>query len=56
MRAWPAPAGQLITTGAVRPIDEQVARWAAVDQDAVRAVIRDVLTAEPVVVTVGPTD
>ena len=27
--------GQLITTGAVRPIDEQVARWAAVDQAAV---------------------
>jgi predicted Zn-dependent peptidase len=48
-------AGQLTTTGAVRPIDEQVARWAAVDQDAVSAVIRDVLTFEPVVVTVGPT-
>ena len=49
-------AGQLITTGMVRPIDEQVARWAAVDQDAVRAVITDVLTFDPVVVTVGPTD
>jgi predicted Zn-dependent peptidase len=47
--------GLLITTGAVRPIDEQVARWAAVDQDAVRDVIRDVLTVEPIVVTVGPT-
>jgi hypothetical protein len=47
-------AGQLITTGAVRPIDEQVARWAAVDHDAANGVIRDVLAAEPVVVTVGP--
>jgi len=46
--------GQLITTGAVRPIAEQVARWAAVDQAATRAVIRDVLAAEPIVVTVGP--
>jgi predicted Zn-dependent peptidase len=49
-------AGQLITTGTVRPIDEQVARWATVDQDAVRGVISDVLTFDPVVVTVGPTD
>jgi predicted Zn-dependent peptidase len=48
--------GLLITTGEVRPIDEQVARWAAVDQDAVRAVIADVLTTAPIVVTVGPTD
>jgi predicted Zn-dependent peptidase len=49
-------AGQLITTGAVRPIEEQVARWAAVDQTAATAVIREVLAADPVVVTVGPTD
>ena len=49
-------AGQLITTGTVRPIDEQVARWAAVDQDAVRGVITDVLTFDPDVVTVGPTE
>jgi predicted Zn-dependent peptidase len=47
--------GLLLTTGAVRPVDEQVARWAAVDQAAVREVIADVLTAEPIVVTVGPT-
>jgi predicted Zn-dependent peptidase len=47
-------AGQLITTGAVRGIDEQVQRWAAVDHDAAHAVIRDVLTTDPVVVTVGP--
>jgi len=48
--------GQLLTMGAVRPIDEQVARWAAVDQAAVAAVIDEVLTATPIVVTVGPTD
>ncbi len=46
---------QLITTGNVRDIDEQVARWAAVDQEAARRVIDRVLTAEPIVVTVGPT-
>ncbi len=49
-------AGQLITTGAVRGIDEQVQRWAAVDHDAAQAVIRDVLVADQVVVTVGPAD
>ncbi len=49
-------AGQLITTGTVRGIDEQVARWAAVDHDAARAVVLDVLDAEPIVVTVGPSD
>ena len=46
---------QLITTGTVRDIDEQVARWAAVDQDGASRVIDRVLTAEPIVVTVGPT-
>ena len=48
--------GLLLTTGAVRPIDEQVARWATVDQTAVGNVIRDVLTSEQIVVTVGPTN
>ncbi len=47
-------AGQLITTGTVRDIDGQVARWAAVDHDAVREVIAEVLTTDPIVVTVGP--
>ncbi len=47
--------GQLITTGAVRSIDDQVARWAAVDQTAVQRVIDRVFTSEPIVVTVGPT-
>ena len=46
--------GLLLTTGDVRPIDEQVARWAAVDQAAVRDVIAIVLDTEPIVVTVGP--
>jgi hypothetical protein len=45
---------QLITTGEVRPIADQVARWAAVDQTAVREVIAEVLSAEPLVVTVSP--
>jgi predicted Zn-dependent peptidase len=46
--------GQLITTGAVRPIDEQVARWAAVDQTAVKRTIARVFTDDPITVTVGP--
>jgi len=46
--------GQLITTGSIRPIDEQVARWAAVDQAAVKRTIGRVFTADPIVVTVGP--
>jgi len=49
-------AGLLTATGEVRPIDEQVERWAAVDHAAVRAVIAEVYAADPVVVTVGPTD
>jgi predicted Zn-dependent peptidase len=48
--------GQLITTGSVRPIDEQVARWAAVDQVAVKRTIARVLTSDPIIVTVGPTN
>ena len=47
--------GLLLTTGEVRAVDDQVARWAAVDQAAVRAVIDDVFVADPIVVTVGPT-
>ena len=41
--------GQLITTGSVRPIDEQVARWAAVDQAAVKRTIARVFTDDPIV-------
>jgi predicted Zn-dependent peptidase len=46
---------QLITTGAVRPVDEQVARWAAVDHAAARRAIDRVLATQQIVVTVGPT-
>jgi predicted Zn-dependent peptidase len=45
----------LITTGAIRSIEEQVGRWAAVSQASVDRVIERVFTAEPIVVTVGPT-
>ncbi len=47
--------GQLITTGRIRPIADQVARWAAVDQAAVTRTIGRVFTDDPIVVTVGPT-
>ncbi|MEO8266852.1 MAG: pitrilysin family protein [Ilumatobacteraceae bacterium] len=47
--------GQLITTGSIRPIADQVARWAAVDQTAVKRTIDRVFTSDPIVVTVGPT-
>ena len=46
--------GLLITTGSVRPVDEQVERWQAVDQAAVARVIERVFTSEQIVVTVGP--
>jgi predicted Zn-dependent peptidase len=47
--------GQLITTGKIRPIADQVARWAAVDQAAVKRTIGRVFADDPIVVTVGPT-
>jgi predicted Zn-dependent peptidase len=47
--------GQLITTGSIRPIAEQVARWAAVDQTAVKRTIGRVFVDDPITVTVGPT-
>ena len=46
--------GQLITTGSIRPIAEQVERWAAVDQTAVKRIIGRVFIDDPIVVTVGP--
>jgi predicted Zn-dependent peptidase len=46
--------GQLVTQGAVRSIDEQVSRWAAVGHDDARTVIADIFAAEPLTVTVGP--
>jgi predicted Zn-dependent peptidase len=47
-------AGQLCTRGEIADIADQVARWNAVDQTAVRRVIERVFTDEPIVVTVGP--
>jgi predicted Zn-dependent peptidase len=46
--------GALCTRGEIIPVDEQVARWRAVDQAAVRRVIDRVFTDDPLVVTVGP--
>ncbi|MGD9997053.1 MAG: M16 family metallopeptidase [Ilumatobacteraceae bacterium] len=47
-------AGLLCTRGEIMPIAEQVARWQAVDQAAVRRVIERVYRSEPILVTVGP--
>lgn len=47
-------AGQLITTGSVRTVDEQLARWSAVTLTDVRRVAERVLGAPRVRVTVGP--
>ncbi len=47
--------GQLCTTGRIRPVAEQVSRWDAVDQAAVRSVIDRIFgEARPITVTVGP--
>jgi predicted Zn-dependent peptidase len=46
--------GLLCTRGEIVPIDEQVARWLAVDQAATRRVIDRVFAAEPIIATVGP--
>ena len=45
--------GLLITTGDVPGVDEQVAKWEAVDHAAVRDVIDEVYRPEPIMVTVG---
>ena len=47
-------AGQLCTRGHIGDVADQVARWAAVDQQATRRVIERVFATEPIVVTVGP--
>jgi predicted Zn-dependent peptidase len=46
--------GLLVTTGEIRPVADQLARWAAVDQDAVRSVIDRVLSGPRAVAAVGP--
>ena len=48
-------AGQLVTTGAVREVADQVERWERVDLAAVREVIDAVYATDPLIVTVGPT-
>jgi predicted Zn-dependent peptidase len=44
---------QLMTFGEIRPVAEQVARWAAVDQAAVGEVIGEVFSTPALTVTVG---
>ena len=49
-------AGQLTTLGALRTVEEQLARWSAVSLEDVRRVVERVYGAdEPVTVSVGPT-
>jgi predicted Zn-dependent peptidase len=48
--------GMLITSGRVREIDEQVAKWEVVDHHSVRAAIDAVFADAPIVITVGPVD
>ncbi len=49
-------AGLLITTAAVRPVDEQVARWQAVGQDDTRRVIERIFAQPLTTVALGPVD
>ncbi len=46
--------GLLVTTGEIRPVAEQVARWEAVDQEAVRGMIDRVLCGPRALAAVGP--
>jgi predicted Zn-dependent peptidase len=46
--------GLLVTKGHVRPVAEQLARWDAVDHEAVRRVIERVLGGRRVLAAVGP--
>ena len=49
-------AGLLITTGEVRPVAEQVARWEAVQQADTRRVIERILSQPLTLVALGPID
>jgi predicted Zn-dependent peptidase len=49
-------AGLLITTGQVRPVAEQVARWEAVQQADTRRVIERILSEPLTLVALGPID
>jgi predicted Zn-dependent peptidase len=46
--------GSLVTTGAVRSVDEQLERWRRVTHDDVRRVIERVYRPQPLTVTLGP--
>jgi predicted Zn-dependent peptidase len=46
--------GLLVTTGGVLPVADQLARWEAVDHEAVRRVIERVLGGRRVLAAVGP--
>jgi predicted Zn-dependent peptidase len=46
--------GQLVTTGRVRDVDEQLARWRAVSHDDIRRVLDRVYRPTPLTVTLGP--
>ncbi len=49
-------AGLLVTTGEVRPVADQVARWLAVEQDDTRRVIDRILAQPLTIVALGPID
>jgi len=49
-------AGLLVTTGSVRPVAEQVARWDAVQQADTRRVIERILSQPLTVIALGPVD
>lgn len=49
-------AGLLVTTGEVRPVADQVARWDAVQHEDIRRVIEGVLAQPLTMVALGPVD
>ncbi|MCU1391630.1 MAG: insulinase family protein [Ilumatobacteraceae bacterium] len=49
-------AGLLVTTGEIRPVGEQVARWDAVQQDDTRRVIERIFSQPLTLVALGPVD
>jgi predicted Zn-dependent peptidase len=49
-------AGLLVTTGEVRPVAQQVARWDAVQQDDTRRVIERIFSQPLTLVALGPID
>jgi predicted Zn-dependent peptidase len=49
-------AGLLVTTGEIRPVADQVARWEAVEQDDTRRVIERIFSQPLTLVALGPID